>query len=66
MNADAVVAEVVKHMVEVKTEMNMKVIMKIMMMRTQMNTRETVIRIPVVTNMTGMRMMITAREEAGE
>jgi hypothetical protein len=41
MNADAAAAEVVKHKVEVKTEMNMKTITKIMMMR--MNTRETVI-----------------------
>jgi hypothetical protein len=40
MNANAAVAEVVKHEVEVKTEMNMKAIMKIMMMRTKIKIRE--------------------------
>jgi len=44
--------------------MNMKTIMKIMRRRTQMNTRETVTWIPVVTDMIGMMMMIITRAEA--
>ena len=66
MSVDAVIAEVVNHKVEVKTEMNMKTIMKIIQMRTMMKMRETVTGAPVVTNMTGMKMrilIITAREE---
>jgi hypothetical protein len=67
MNVDAVVAEVVNHKVEVKTERSMNVTMKTTRMKTIMKIREPVIRIPVVTNMTGMRMMITtAREKVDE
>lgn len=62
MKADAVVAEVVNHKAEVKTEMNMKMTMKTTQMKTMMITRETVTRIPVVTNMTGMKMTITTGE----
>jgi hypothetical protein len=62
MNVDAVVAEVVNHKVEVKTEMSMKATMKTIQMR-MMRIRETVTRIPVVTSMTGMRTIITASEE---
>ena len=62
MNVDAVVAEVVNHKVEVKTEMSMKATMKTIQMR-MMRIRETVTRIPVVTSMTGMRTIITTREE---
>jgi hypothetical protein len=44
MNVDAAAAsEVIKHEVEVKTEMSMKTIMKIMMTRTAMKIREIVI-----------------------
>jgi hypothetical protein len=66
MKVDAVVAEVVNHKVEVKTEMSMKVTMKTIPMKTMMKIRETVTWIPVVTKMTGMRMIITIREGVNE
>jgi tRNA pseudouridine-54 N-methylase len=64
MNADTAAAVVVSQWVEIKTEMSLKAITKIMMRMMIMNTRETETWAPVVTAVTGMKMIQITTAEA--